>query len=225
MRKKFCPRCGREADKFFGRVCKHCFLEKVSVIDKLPSRILIKTCKICGKIYYEDETFFSLESAIDYSLTKILSLPEISTAVYKIIDNAADVTLKMRLEDLEKEESKKISIVSKSIICESCSKKDIGYFQSVLQLRAKEPLLKIISDEIEEELKMMNRKDPLAFVSKTEKVKTGKNFYIGSKQAAVEISRNAKLKYKATIKRTSKLVGELKGKRVYRDTILISLGD
>ena len=71
----------------------------------------------------------------------------------------------------------------------------------------------------------MNRNDPLAFISKTEEEKNGKNFYIGSKQAAVEISRNIKLKYKATVKRTSKLVGELKGKRVYRDTILISLGD
>jgi len=225
MRKKFCPRCGRDADKFYGRVCKQCFLEKLSVIDKVVSKIHIKTCKICGKIFYEDKTFFSLESAIDYSLTKILSLPEISSATYKIKDNAAHVTLKMRLEDLEKEESKKISIVTKSIICESCSKKDIGYFKAVLQLRAKDPLLKIISDEVEEELKLMNRNDPLAFISKTEQVKRGMNFYIGSKQAAVQISRNIKLKYKAKVKRTSKLVGKLKGKRVYRDTILISLGD
>jgi nonsense-mediated mRNA decay protein 3 len=225
MRKKFCPKCGRETFKFYGRVCPNCFIEKLTVIEKIPSKTTIRTCKACGKVYYENETFPSLGSALEYSLSKILNHPEISSATYKIKDNVADVTLKMRVEDLEKEESKKISIISKSITCGSCSKKHIGYFQSVLQLRAKEPLLKIISNEIVEELKLMNRHDPLSFISKTEEEKSGKNFYIGSKQAAVQIARNIKLKYKATVKRTSKLVGSLKGKRVYRDTILISLGD
>ncbi|MFH0711061.1 MAG: NMD3-related protein [Candidatus Aenigmatarchaeota archaeon] len=225
MRNKFCPKCGRETDKFYGKVCNRCFLEKLTVVEKLPSKILLKKCKICGKVYYEAETFFSVESALDDSLSKILSHPEIASASYKIKDNVAYATLKIVVDDLEKEEIKSISIVFKSIICESCSKKHLGYFQSVIQLRAKEPLLKIISNEIEEELKIRNKHDPLAFISKTEKEKGGENFYIGSKQAAVQLSRNIKLKYKAIVKRTSKLVTSMKGKGVYRDTILISLGD
>jgi nonsense-mediated mRNA decay protein 3 len=225
MRKKFCPKCGREADKLYNGVCKNCLIEKITVIDKLPSKILIRTCKICGKIYYDDEYFDSLEPALDYSLSKILAQPEISSASYKIKDNAVHASLKIRVEDLEKEENKKISIVSKSIICVPCSKREIGYFQSVLQLRAKEPLLKIIAKEIEEELNIMNRRDSLAFISKTEHHKNGEDFYLGSKRAGIQIAKNIKLKYHAAVKRSSKLVTEIKGKRVYRDTILISLGE
>ncbi|MEM5772711.1 MAG: NMD3-related protein, partial [Candidatus Aenigmatarchaeota archaeon] len=77
--------------------------------------------------------------------------------------------------------------------------------------------------EIENQINYLSQYDKLSFISKFEETKNGFDVFVGSKNSANQIARILKAKYKAKLKITKKLAGRIKGKKVYRDTILISI--
>ncbi|MGC8812257.1 MAG: NMD3-related protein [Candidatus Aenigmatarchaeota archaeon] len=223
MSRRFCPKCGKETEKFYDDLCKNCFLEKISFLDKIPEKIIIKKCKSCGKFFYDEKGFDSLENAVGDMLAKILEENEIQSINYRIYDNKVSLTLKFRIEDLEKIEEKVCPLILKIIVCNSCSLKFLGYHQAILLVRAPEKILEKISQDIENFVDFFRSYDDLSFISKVEKQKKGLDFYLGSKKIAHQITKNLKRKYKAKVKVSKKLAGSLKGKKVYRDTLLISV--
>lgn len=224
MRKKFCPKCGKTVEKFYRNLCKDCFLKKFSIVD-LPSKIVVRECKECGNFYLDNQIANSIEEAVDIVLSELLKKPEIHSATYRIENGKIHVTLNLKIDDLEKEEKKDINLILKNITCNSCSKKAIGYYQSIIQLRAPEKLLEIALDEMKTQIDGMRKYDELAFISKIERKKEWIDVYVGSKSTANQLAKNLKIKYRAKIKISRKLIGSISGKRVYRDTILISIGD
>jgi nonsense-mediated mRNA decay protein 3 len=220
MRKRFCPKCGKEAEELYDNLCGNCFISKFSVAEKLPDRLVVKQCKICGK-FFTDRHFNSLEAAVESFLESVLEQKEIFSASYRIDGNKVILTLKLRKNNLEKTEQKTINLLAKKIICQACSMKQSGYFQATLQVRAPENLLQNIRNEIESQINHLNQYDKLAFVSDFQKTKNGFDFFIGSKNAAEQIAGALKLKYKANIKITRKLSGSIKGKKIYRETIFV----
>lgn len=225
MSKKFCPKCGKETEKFYGKVCKDCFFSNLSAIKKIPDRLIIKTCKSCGKFFINDILVNSVEEALDSVLSETLKQKEVKTAAYEIHGNTVKVNVGIKVDDAEKSEEKALNLIVRTILCKPCSMKASGYFQSMLQVRAPEKLLNVLQTEIENQIDFFNNFDRLSFISSIEPTKNGFDVYIGSKSAARRISKNLKNKYNANIKISRKLSGSISGKKVYRDTILIAIGE
>ncbi len=225
MKKKFCPKCGRETEKFYGSLCKDCFLSKVSLIKNVPDKIILRKCKICEKIYVNEKSANSIENGLDLFLMEILKQKEVHSATYRIEGNKMHITLTLNVEGAEKSEEKTSELVVKNITCKSCSLKAIEYYQSILQIRAPQNMIDEIVGDVEEQMDLMNKYNNLAFVSKIEKVVGGVDLYIGSKSVANQVAKNIKNKFKANIKISRKLSGHIRGKKAYRDTILVSVGE
>jgi nonsense-mediated mRNA decay protein 3 len=224
MHKKFCPKCGKTVEKLYNNLCADDFLRTLSLEKAFPKKIVLKQCKQCGKIYVNKKSAASVEGALDLFLQEVLKADTIYSASYRIEGQRVHITLKLRYEDLEKEESFVRELVVKNIVCESCSMKNSGYFNSILQLRVPENILQIIIDDILNQIDLMRNYNQMAFIGKVEKKKEGVDFYIGSKDVAEQIAKDLKIKYGAEIKKSSKQSGYLNGKKIYRDTILVRIG-
>jgi nonsense-mediated mRNA decay protein 3 len=222
MREKFCPKCGKKTENFYEGLCEACFLSKFSISKKLPDKIFITQCKLCGKFFLNKHSG-SIENIIEAFLQDFLKEGELTSISYRIAENKIFLTLSLKINDLEKTEEKEVEVIIKKIICQACAMKESGYFQATIQVRAPENLLFEIKKEIEDQTDYLRQYDSLAFISSFQEVKNGFDVFIGSKASARQIARVLKLKYKAKIKITRKLAGKLKGKKVYRDTILISI--
>ncbi len=221
QRSKFCPKCGKETEKFYDNLCKDCFLQKIEIPD-LPEKIVIRQCKICGKFYGDERGEPVLESAVDKVLKKSLNEKEIQSATYRIDKNKIYSEITLEVSGLRKSIELDFDLVEKVTICKFCSQKLSGYFNVILQIRGGQT--EKILEEIKTEMERLNKKDELAFISKIEKVKNGVDIYIGSKSAAHKVVNFLKIKYKVTTKISRKQYGIKEGKKVYRDTILILLG-
>ena len=224
MRKKFCPKCGKETEKFYGKVCENCVLSGLSVIQKLPDKIIIKACKSCDKLFVEDKSVGSAEDAVDFILSELMKQKEVKSANYEMENSKLKIVVTLKIGETEKTEEKILDLFSKTILCKSCHMKTSGYFQTVLQIRAPEKLLNALQEEIENQIQFLYKFDKLAFISSIEKTKNGFDVYIGSKSAAKNITGKLKNRYNATTKFSRTLSGKISGKKVYRDTILISIG-
>lgn len=225
MRKKFCPKCGKETNEFYENLCKNCFLEKFSSLEKIPKKILIKECKFCGKYFYKKILKENVESLIEAILSEILEKGKIESINYRIFENKLKMEIETKIRGLKKAEEFLSELIIKQSICNICQMKEKGYAQAIIQLRCSDKILPKIEEDIRREVEILNKFDLLAFISKIEKEKNGLNFYIGSKKSAREIAKILKRKYKAEVKFSRKLVGFERGKKVYRDTILIKISD
>jgi nonsense-mediated mRNA decay protein 3 len=225
MKRNFCPKCGKVVDKLYDNLCSACFLEKFSVKEKLPDKIIVGVCKKCGRIYTDKIFAETVESAVDLILTRLLKQKEVKSATYKVVGDKVHVKLNLVVENLEKIEEKVLNLITKSITCKHCSLKEGRYFQTVLQIRSGQINTEQILAEVEARLGVINKYDRLAFISSIEKLPEGVDVYIGSKSAANNVVRYLKSKYNIKTKISRKLFGIKNGKRVYRDTILVSIGD
>jgi len=223
MGKKFCPKCGEETEKFFENLCEKCFTKKVSFSGELPDKMTVRTCKSCGKIFVGKKAVGTATQAVDVMLSKILEKPEVESASYRISDGVIYVTLNMKVSGAVKTEERQIKLQEKSILCEYCGMKASKYYQSTLQIRAPENVLGKVVEDVEKHAEVMNKYDDFAFISSVEKVRGGFDILFGSKQAAKQIANNLKKKYHAEIKTSSKLSGAIRGKKAYKDTILVSI--
>ena len=221
---KFCPKCGRTAEKLYDGLCADDFLKTISFEKLVPAKIIVKQCKICGRFYIDKYSASTLEGAVDLLLQKVLKEKIIHSAAYRIEGNKIHITLAIIYEDLEKKEEFSRELVIKNIICNSCNMKNSGYFNAILQIRVPEKILQIIIDDILNQIDLMHNYNDMAFIGKTERKKEGVDFYIGSKDVAEQIAKNLKIKYDAETKKSSKQSGYLSGKKIYRDTILVRIG-
>lgn len=225
MRKKFCPRCGKIVEKLYENLCENCISKKIFLINKIPKIIKVKKCRVCAKYYLLKKGFESEESAIDEFLSDIFKNSKASSINFRIENDKLHVEMKLLIEDFEKVEKSDAEIIQKLITCESCSIQKIGYFQSTIQLRAPDNLLDQIRSYIEDQISILHQKDKLAYISKFEKTKNGFDVNIGSKSAANNLATKLRNRFKANVKISRKLSGSISGKKVYRDTILVKIGE
>lgn len=224
-RSKFCPKCGKETEKLYDNLCSDCFIGKMKLSDKIPEKMVLGTCKMCGKIFLGDGKFRDAEGAIENLLEKILKQKEIISATYRMAGNSVWLTIEMEVQGLKKEIEKNIPIVNKTITCSFCSLKKASYYNVTIQVRVPKKMEDKIVDEIEREMDRINEHDNYAFISGIQKLKEGVDLFVGSKGAADHVLRYLQRKYKVRTKTSRKLYGLIEGKKSYRDTILVSIGD
>lgn len=208
MPKYFCPKCGKEVNRLIKNLCKDCFLESLEI--KLP-KIVLKKCKVCGK-YYEKRFLGEKDELIERKLKKMLKKLEVKEADYWLNDSL-HLKLLFEVDGVELKKEVEVEIKEEKGICRYCSLRLSNYWEAILQIRGKkEGILK----EIEEMLK--KEKHKLAFISRVVELKNGLDIYLGSKKVARKLARKFK---GAKVKITRKFYGFKRGRRIYKDTILV----
>ncbi len=224
MKKKFCPKCGREADKIFDGMCVDCLFEKKRTI-KIPSKIIVKKCKRCGKYFLGKIKSERIEDIVDPEIKKILNSAKLAESGikymnYRVADGKVHLSLKFDFNGIQKSEEHEIEIEEKMKTCQYCAMSGTRYYNAILQIRAPE---EIIDEALKEVIKRVAemKSDNLAFISDIKKQRSGVDVYIGSKAAARKAARALKSRFNARLKVTREMGGKKMGKQVYRDTILI----
>ena len=231
--KKFCPKCGKETDTIIGKECLSCFLEKAKLFEVKNQKISV--CKHCNKMlikgHWEDfsERLISEEVALKVKISTNFNLEDAKVLVElqkrSDIEYEALVKVKGLISSNLVEQEKIIWVKLTSTMCDSCMKLDAEYREAIIQLRGKDKgesgqLLKITLDLLRKE----RAKDSLSGTSKVIELKSGFDLWIGSKKAAVKVSRYVAKLYDVELKVSSKLIGQEKsGKRKYRFTFCVKL--
>ena len=222
--KKFCPKCGKEIEKFYEGLCKDCFtsiyFEKIKELKKAE----IYKCKVCGRYSLTKKQLFnSLDEAINHFVkhSKNLKIKNFQRD-FEIQNGFIKIFWK---EDSETIFSKDLRIKIKPFKCRYCQMMLSGYRQAIIQIRTKKVENEKILEEILKTIDERNKHDFLSFVSKIERKKSKIDVYIGSKKSAYLAIRRIKSKFPDVdfkIKVSKKLMGYKKGRRLYLDTISIS---
>jgi nonsense-mediated mRNA decay protein 3 len=230
---KFCPKCGKETDNIIGKECLECFLKKAKLFSIKGQKVLM--CKHCSKIIIKGHWEDFSESLISEEVASKVKI----NADFNLQDTKVLVELQKRSEDEYEALVKVKGFISKNLVeqekiiwvkiagtmCDSCMKLDAEYREAIIQLRGKTKaesgqMLKIAIDLLNKE----RSKDSLSGTSKIIELKTGYDLWIGSKKAAVKVSRYMAKLYSAELKASSKLIGQEKsGKRKYRFTFCVKI--
>jgi nonsense-mediated mRNA decay protein 3 len=221
MKDKFCPKCGKEADRLFEGTCVDCFMKRKVAI-KVPEEIAIKVCKYCGRYFLGNSIGGKAMDVIGQAVEKIFNVGKrnLKSLKYRIEDGKLRVSVKFDFGGLQKSEEHDIDIKEIPFVCQYCSMAETHYYNSIIQVRA--PAEKM--GKIMEDVRMImgrHKADRLAFISEIKLVKYGADIYIGSKDAAWKVAKYLKKKFNAGIKYTKKVSGKKLGKTISKDTILI----
>ncbi len=220
---KFCPKCGKNTENVYENLCIDCFKDKIKLPDDFPSKMKINNCKMCGDVLIGKKKFQNNESAIQYFLQEIFKKKKIEYSSYRISKNTIFLTIKIKNIEVEKNIDKNISITYKRVTCYYCGLKVGNYWNAIVQIRSPKNIIKDVVNDVEKIIIKRNENDRYSFISKIEKKPEGVDLFIGSKSAISYIVKYVKSKYNIKTKLSRTFFGPVQGKKVYRDTILISV--
>lgn len=236
----FCPECGATDVEMIDGICKNCFLKKFQLIE-IPENITVTICKHCNakleegkwkdEYLIEDEIIYrALERNItiaDLAENEEIEL-EIEQMRGTIAECYVEAVASVLGEDVIETHSPNVKI--NYSVCPDCSKRNAGYYEAVIQLRADDRELK--EEEIEKSEEIIHRtlekqfkKDKLAYIPQVSKLKEGNDYYIGSLKSSKKIVEHLKGEFGGTTKESPRLISEDKstGKGLYRIWISIRL--
>lgn len=219
--KRFCPKCGKETEKFYENLCEECFLAKISFLSQIPDRIILKECKFCERFFLNDKPQ-PLNQAIEKFLLRNLESENIESITYRITENKLYLTINAKIYGLRKTEEKVCELIKKFITCKFCRMKQTGYHQVIIQVRGNKEFFGEILRKIESGLEKLRKTDELAFISKIDRNDI-LDIYIGSTSAATKVVNWVRKFFKIKTKLTKKLAGIKSGKRIYKTTILVQI--
>lgn len=236
----FCPECGSTNKKMIGNICIDCFLKTFKMV-KIPENIDITVCSHCNSKLQEgkwSEPNIPKEEIIYRLLERNIKIDEnikneiINLEIGKITGTIANCVIDVQGEINDKllKETHDVNVKLKSSVCPNCSKRQSGYYESVVQFRADK---RKISDEeyeianqiVQNKLKKLFSNDKLAYCPQIAELKEGYDYYIGSLKFGRKIANALKEQFGGIIKESARLIGEDKstGKGIYRIWILIRI--
>lgn len=224
-----CASCGRES-KY--PVCGKCLSARITPVD-VPPVVEITRCSRCGEYRLDRWRDTSLEEAVEYHLSRDVSIhEELSVEEFDFKPVGDEIgryvfRLNGMLRDFPYSYETFFEVRVKKIACERCSRQAGGYYEAIIQIRASNRSLndeelvaisEMIASGVERE-----HSNPRAFVSKIEERKEGVDVYLGDKRLAQKIARNIARTFGAEIKESSKIAGREDGRDFYRFTYLVRL--
>lgn len=194
MKKRFCPKCGKEDVDFYKGFCIDCYKE-MHRFTKIPKELKILTCKRCGLWYYRnewfEESFQNLERIVKNKVKTELYNPG-----YEIDLKEDLVLLKIKgyvdkYKQILTEENFEIKIKYPTKICPNCLKISGKYFEFKIQLRPGRGIadFKSVSTFIKKSTHRLMFKDPKAEAFWWQNTKNGVDFLFGSKQVGERVSK------------------------------------
>jgi nonsense-mediated mRNA decay protein 3 len=141
-------------------------------------------------------------------------------------DLAVRVRLKVAGETLERTFATHLKI--RRSLCDVCSRRAGSYFEAIVQVRGFEgPLDKEHQERIraavEEAVGRLSEKEREVFLTKSEEVKGGLDFYLSSTSAAQRIAASLRDDLGATLLRSGKIGGVKDGNELQRTTFSVRL--
>jgi len=225
-----CVLCGKEAE---SNLCPECYTARNDVVELAD--ISITECPKCGNFKIAGRwKNISFEEVLEGELQRNIHIhPEFKVIEVVLSEKEAGmglsykVTLKGEFMGIQhlKEKEVKVNIVKES--CTRCNMESGGYYEAIIQLRAKDR--KIDADEIDIVTEMLKTEreieegNPKAFVSKVKELKEGVDYYIGSREMGRKVSRRIASELGANIKTTKKIAGRAEGRDLFRFTYLVRL--
>ena len=236
----FCPECGATDVEMIDGICKNCFLKKFQLME-IPENITVTICKHCnakleeGKwkdeyIPEEEIIYRALERNI--TISDLAENEEIELEIDQMRGTIAECYVEAVATVLGEEvvETHTPDVKINYSVCPDCSKRNAGYYEAVIQLRADDRELE--DEEIATAEEIINRtldkqfkKDKLAYIPQVAKLKEGNDYYIGSLKSAKKVVEHLKEEFGGTTKESPRLISEDKstGKGLYRIWIALRL--
>ena len=236
----FCPECGATDVEMIDGICKNCFLKKFQLME-IPENITVTICKHCnakleeGKwkdeyIPEEEIIYRALERNI--TISDLAENEEIELEIDQMRGTIAECYVEAVATVLGEEvvETHTPDVKINYSVCPDCSKRNAGYYEAVIQLRAddrelKEEEIAIAEEIINRTLDKQFKKDKLAYIPQVAKLKEGNDYYIGSLKSAKKVVEHLKEEFGGTTKESPRLISEDKstGKGLYRIWIALRL--
>ena len=193
----FCIKCGKPAK--IDNFCNECFLEREILFTAKDFTFIY--CDLCGLDEKElvDKIKGSIKSDNKISNIKV-HMKKVGNKVHTTITCIGEI------ENLEKEDVKKILVILRQKMCDLHVKLSGGYYEAAIQVRGehKESILKYV-------LKSVPEKSIVGVDNPPE----GYNVKIMRKANAAAVAKHLREKYE--VKASFKLVGSKKGTKLYRN--------
>ncbi|MHC1635840.1 MAG: NMD3-related protein [Candidatus Methanospirareceae archaeon] len=225
-REKFCPKCGRRNDEFIQSLCKECFLEEIKLLE--VGDLEITVCKRCNN-YFKGRKRTSVEKEVEDFVKKEIRRRYGYDVKVRVEEEerrrgSVEVSLDIEaeIEGVRIEERGKKRIILKRSVCERCNKQASGYYEAIVQIRAKDRVPTEEEEEIATEIAhlLLGEAD---FISKIETLREGLDLYVSSIECGRKISREISKRLGGNITESRKLYGRKEGRNVYRVTFSVRL--
>lgn len=233
----FCVKCGIDCDTTIDGLCLDCFLDG-RVLSVLPHHVDLQICASCGEFLQKDmwvqksKTDAVEDAAADaLQVIKEARIRELATVSAEQDAANYQVTVESLLDvggyEIISEASTLVRL--KNTVCKRCSRQLGSYYESILQIRTGEKnmdpiLISEVIRRVDNYIVQHSKTNRSLFVSRTEAVPGGIDFYLSSIQLGKALSKLLSDTYSAETKEASKLVGRAEdGQDMYRVTYLVRL--
>lgn len=233
----FCVECGAEGQELIGSICRECYAKK-HVWARLPDHVDLVLCAHCSSMQLDDgwTDIGSVGEGTEAVLRRAVELPEEARLVgikVRLVERdprnmQASVDVRLSTHGTEFDIPLETIVRMKRGSCKECSKKMGSYYEAVLQVRTT-GTDREGEGEAEIESFVRSRADALrkgsrsVFISRTERVRGGLDFYFSTSQAARAIARELQETRCAEYKESSSLWGKRGGEELSRMTYLVRL--
>lgn len=232
----FCVECGRESE-LIDSVCKECYAKK-RVMASLPDHVDIHLCAHCSSMLTDKgwkdvgSVKEAAEIAVEQSLVlmKGARVAEMRVSLDEKDERNLDAKVSLLVVDHGIEFPRELSTIIrlKRGSCTECSKQQGRYYEAILQVRGPE---RSLPERLEEDIRTLvtsrvaslRKSSREVFISKTERVKGGLDFYFSTVSSAKGIAKELQDSMCAEYKESSSLWGRRDGKDIYRMTFLVRL--
>jgi nonsense-mediated mRNA decay protein 3 len=236
-----CVECGREVPGVIGGSCPDCFVKRTPLLT-VPAMVDVELCAHCdarhvGAHWVDPEADAPLEwIREEAALASIQVHREVQEAQVEVDEREleertfqATARLRGRIGQTRVEDSKEFLLRVKRATCDRCSRMFGGFYAAVIQLRATERDLtedemqrahKLVGGEMDRLRAAGNRE---VFLTKSERVVGGYDYYIGDIEGGRVIARLLLERLGATMTEHAKLVGRQEGNDVYRVTFIVRI--
>ncbi|MDR2874028.1 MAG: hypothetical protein LBV42_04750 [Methanobrevibacter sp.] len=236
----FCYQCGKSESKLIEGLCLQCFIKEFSIL-AIPNEVSVKVCTYCNATFSkgkwinanldEEEIIYrNIENSIE--INPIAKNSIIDMHILQMRGTIAESIVEVRGDVLKEEifEEHEINVRLKKDICPTCSKRNSGYYEAVIQIRSQarkidSKQLKEIDMVISKTLEKLYKKDKLAYIPTKSEIKEGVDYYIGSLKSGRKLALAIKESFGGMITESERLVTKNKstGKEIYRVWIAIRL--
>lgn len=232
----FCVECGREGE-LIGSVCHDCYSKKHSLVS-ISDHVDLALCAHCSSMLAKDgwRDVGSVREAAEVAVREALAIPKgaklsdvrVSLSEKDERNLQADVHVLLSVEGHEFERQLATIVRLKRGSCQECSKQKGNYYEAILQIRGPERSLPRETEADIERLvnarvSSMRKSSREVFLSRTERVKGGLDFYFSTTSSARTVARGLQDSLCAAFKESSSLWGRRDGKDIYRMTYLVRL--
>jgi nonsense-mediated mRNA decay protein 3 len=230
---KFCPKCGTTSGIFIEQFCKKCYLEDHELV-KVPKHISVKRCKRCEKILlsgkWVEASVYNLENFIKNKVKpKEMHMQYVGVKLLGPTEQGLEaiVEIKGKVAGVKLNVERHVHIEFIYTTCISCMRIASGYYEAIIQVRARPEQaaqLEPIKTEIKRFMEALYQKDTLFGHVKFKSTQGGFDAIIGAKSSAKKLAVYLAKRYNATLSSNTKLVGVTRdGERRKRVIYLVRL--